>query len=114
MLAETEENAPTAVRTIRLRWQDVIVVCGKCLKRHDEGKAVRRALKAEVKAYTGDGAKVRKTRVVRTGCLGICPRGAVVVASAPLLAAGEVMLVRDADEVAEGLSRLRGLNGRRI
>ena len=43
---------------------------------------------------------------MKVGCLGLCPRHAVVVASAAGLSASEVLLVRDAGDVADAVSRL--------
>ncbi len=96
-------RAAAAPRLVPLR--PTVLLCGKCLKRCDDGKALRRALK--------DGAKVRaaevglkKVRIVKAGCLGLCPKGALVVASAATLASGEAVLLRDASEVAAVLPRL--------
>ena len=80
------------MKTVRLK-REVIFVCSKCLKRHGDGKAIRRALKAQ--------AKDRNARLVRSSCLGICPKKAVVVATRGSLAEGRVALVRDADEAGE-------------
>ena len=89
-------------RTVRLRPRTTILLCGKCLKRQGNGKALRRAFKAEARAADPAG----KARIVKVGCLGLCPRRTVVAASAASLSAGEVVLVRDASEVAAALQRL--------
>lgn len=77
------------MKTARLR-RAPIFVCGKCLKRHGDGKAVRRALKARAKDC---GAKL-----VRTGCLGICPKRAVVTVTRRTLDGGKVALVGTVEE----------------
>jgi predicted metal-binding protein len=91
-------------RTVRLRGA-TILVCGKCLKRQDDGKALRQALKQEAKRL----APGRRTRIAKIGCLGLCPRRAVVVASGAGLAAGTVVLVRDAGEAAAAVPGLLGV-----
>ena len=93
---------PDGPRTARLR---MVLYCGKCLKRCDDGKALRRAVKAGAKARAAEVGG-RKVRVVETGCLGLCPKGALVVASAATLARGEAVLLRDVGEVAAALPRL--------
>lgn len=77
------------MKTARLR-RTPIFVCGKCLKRHPDGKAVRRALKAR--------AKDCDARLVRTACLGICPKKAVVTVTRPSLEGGRVALIATVSE----------------
>lgn len=90
-------------RAVRLR--PVVLYCGKCLKRCDDGKALRRALKRGAGARAEEiGA--RKVRLVEAGCLGLCPKGALVAASAATLARGEAVLLRDPAEVAAALPAL--------
>ena len=83
----------------RPRWNAAILVCGKCLKGVD-GKAVRRGLKAAAKSRTG------KVRLVRTGCLGVCPKRAVAMASARTLARRELVVLREGGSAAAALDRL--------
>lgn len=93
-----------AARVVRPRWRGLVLVCGKCLKRHDDGAAIRRTLKTEVKAQ--NPVPRQKIRVAKTGCLGICPKGAAILASARTLASGDVVMVRGSGEVADAVSRL--------
>jgi hypothetical protein len=102
--AETEATSPA--RRVRPRWSSAIFVCGKCLKRHDDGKTMRRALKQAVRPPQSEDMKRSKVRIVKTACLGLCPRGAVIVASAATLSAGDVMLVKDAEAMAAAVPRL--------
>ena len=95
-MADVGERRGAGVRVARPRWAGAVLVCGKCLKRHREGKAMRQALKA------GAG----EARIVRTACLKLCPKRAVVAASAATLAAGEVVLLRDEGDVALAMPRL--------
>ena len=108
----TPSHTPRAVRLRR-----TVLYCGKCLKRCDDGKALRRALKDGVKTHvaqhaggTGQDEKSRdkngKVRLVKAGCLGLCPRGRLVVASPATLAGGEALLLRDEADVAAALPRL--------
>lgn len=100
---EPSPRPRAAPRTARLR--PVVLYCGKCLKRCDDGKALRRALKDGAKARVAETGG-RKVRVVETGCLGLCPKGALVAASAATLRGGEAVLLRDEGEVAAALPRL--------
>jgi hypothetical protein len=81
-----------------------VLVCQKCLKRSDEGKDVRRALKSELKASRREGTKPAK--LVMTGCFGLCPKKSVVVASGASLKRQEYVLVTDRDQVPRALALL--------
>lgn len=83
----------------RPKWTSAILVCGKCLKGVD-GKAMRRDLKAAAKGRTG------KVRIVRTACLGLCPKRAVAMASAGSLARRELVVLREGGSAAAALDRL--------
>ena len=93
------------VVTARLRRPAPVLVCKKCLGRVADGTALRKALKSELKRRgSADGTK--PPRVVLTSCLGICPKRAVVVASAATMARGEVLLLADAGTVAAAAEKL--------
>ena len=79
----------------RLKRRETVFVCGKCLKRHDDGKAMRKALKARAKAVDA--------RVVRTSCLGVCPKGAVAVVTRESLQAGRAFVLSDTGMVDAAL-----------
>jgi len=70
----------------RPRRASPIFVCRKCLKRSAEGSAVRRALKGKLKRRDSHGRK--PPRLIATSCFGICPRKAIVLASAESLPQG--------------------------
>lgn len=57
----------------------LVAVCGECSGRDPRPKVVRSRLRAALKA---SGAR-RAVRVVRTSCLGLCPKRAVAVVIAP-------------------------------
>ena len=89
---------------VRPRRAAPVLVCRKCLKRSDEGREVRRALKSALKARKGDGTKPAK--LVMTGCFGLCPKRSIVVASGASLARQEYVLVADRDQVPRALALL--------
>ena len=76
-----------------------VLICGKCLSKIDGGKKLKQALKAELKhAAAAQGGK--RPKLVTTSCLGICPKRAVVTASAATLGRGEYVLIEDRSEAA--------------
>lgn len=75
-------------------------VCRKCLKRSDEGGAIKRALKDELKSRAKASGE-KRAKVVMTSCFGICPKRAVVTATGATLARGEFLLVSDAGEARD-------------
>lgn len=81
-----------------------MLVCRKCLKRSDNGREVRRALKSELKARKLDGLKPAK--LVMTGCFGLCPKRAVVVASGASLSRQDYVLVEESGQVARAVEML--------
>jgi hypothetical protein len=62
-----------------------------------DGGKLRRRLKASLKRNSA-GQKKRRARLVLTNCFGICPRNAVITASAVTFARGEFLLIRDCSE----------------
>lgn len=83
-----------------------VLICGKCLSKLDGGKKPKQALKAELKhAAVAHGGK--RPKLVTTGCLGICPKRAVVTASAATLGRGEYVLVEQRKELEEAVRMLK-------
>jgi hypothetical protein len=95
----------SSVLTVRLRRPPPVLVCKKCLGRVADGKALRKALKSELKRRGSAGGS-KPPRVVLTGCLGICPKRAVAVASAATMARGEVLLLADAGAAVAAADKL--------
>jgi predicted metal-binding protein len=93
------------VVTIAPRRPQPIFVCKKCLGRVDDGKALRRGLKSEAKRL-GAQRSTKPPRIVMTGCLGFCPKRAVVVASAATLQQGQYLLLADGDSAANAAAIL--------
>ena len=91
--------------TIRPRRASPILVCKKCLGRIDDGKKLRKALKSEARQRSSAQGN-KPPRVVMTNCLGICPKRAVVVASAATLTRGEYLLLEDTDAAEDAATIL--------
>lgn len=95
----------SSVVTARLRRPPPVLVCKKCLGRVEDGKAITKSLKSELKRRSAaDGGK--SPRVITTSCLGICPKRAVVVASAATLQQGRYLLLADDKAAAEAIALL--------
>lgn len=91
--------------TARLRRGAPLLICKKCLTRVADGSDLKRALKSEVKRRSVAQA-IKKPRIVMTGCFGLCPKRAVVVASAGTLDRNEMLLLADTDAAAEAAAIL--------
>lgn len=79
-----------------------ILVCGKCLKRADGSLKLSKALANELKRVC-DERGVRRPKLVTTRCLGICPKRAIVVASASTFDTGEYLLLGDRAGAADAV-----------
>lgn len=91
------KSSPTIARPKR---PSPVLICGKCLSKIDGGKKLKQALKAELKhAAAEQGGK--RPKLVTTGCLGICPKRAVITASAATLAKGAYVLINDRGEATQ-------------
>ncbi|MBB5047060.1 putative metal-binding protein [Rhodopseudomonas rhenobacensis] len=98
---------PPSPIVARPRGTPPVLICRKCLSRVDDGKALKQALKSELKQRS-QSRGVKRPRVVMTGCFGICPKRAVVTASAATLGRGEYVLVKDAGQAEEAAGVLMG------
>ena len=88
----------------RSRRASPLLVCKKCLKRCSKGDGIRRELKLELEGRAPAGKKA--SRLVSTACFGICPKRAVVLASARTLHRNEYMLVSRRRDVQGALASL--------
>ena len=95
----------SSVATIRPRRAAPVLVCKKCLKRVGAGSKLKRALKSELK-HRSVAQGTRRPRIVMTGCFGICPKRAVVVASGGTLQRGEYLLLADVNSSARAVALL--------
>lgn len=93
------------IMTIRPRRAEPVFVCKKCLKRVDDGPALKRSLKSELKRHSA-ARGIKRPRVVMTSCMDICPKRAVVAASATTLAHGEYLLLGNEGGVADAAALL--------
>lgn len=69
------------IRSVPVKWRSFVLVCGKCSRKLDGGFG--RKGKHKLDDVLRDALKSagrREVRVVRTGCLGLCPKRAVTVA----------------------------------
>ncbi|WP_205502603.1 (2Fe-2S) ferredoxin domain-containing protein [Rhodopseudomonas sp. BR0G17] len=82
-----------------------VLICVKCLSKIDGGKKLKQALKAELKRAAA-AQRGKRPKLVTTSCLGICPKRAVVTASAATLGRGEYVLIEDRSEVAAAVGVL--------
>jgi hypothetical protein len=94
-----------SIVAVRPRRPKPILICKKCLKRADQGSRLKRALKSELKRRSIAGTG-KKPRLVMTGCFGICPKHAVVLASAATLNRGEYLLLAEAGDSVEAAAIL--------
>ena len=93
---------------VRPRRASPILVCKKCLKRSEEGSAVRRELKRELKRQRN--GELKPPRLVATSCFGICPKRAIVLTSGSTLNKGQYVLVSDRADLERALDLLRSSN----
>ncbi|WP_243214583.1 MULTISPECIES: (2Fe-2S) ferredoxin domain-containing protein [Methylobacterium] len=87
----------------RAGFSELVLVCGKCVKRQGLKKgSVRRLLRRELKARVPS----RKLRVVEVGCLGPCPKRALAAATADSLAKRRIHLLDPAATPAQSIDAL--------
>jgi len=88
-------------------WREIVLVCRKCTRRLDGGfgKKRREPLRSELKAALRAAGHRREVRVIETGCLGLCPKGAVTVAIASR--PGELLAVPQGTEAKSLIGRFR-------
>jgi hypothetical protein len=102
MLIMVNSISPATARPHR---PSPMLVCRKCLKRVANGRAIKCALKSELKALSrAHGYK--RPRVVLTGCFGVCPKRAVTMASGATLARNEFLLIADDEQARAAAARL--------
>jgi hypothetical protein len=80
--------------TVKPRRAGPVLVCKKCLRHAEGGGKLKRRLKSELKRRSSS-QKTRRPRLVLVNCFGICPKRAVVLASADTLGRGEFILLSD-------------------
>ncbi|MGJ4931881.1 hypothetical protein ACQR1I_32640 [Bradyrhizobium sp. HKCCYLS2038] len=85
-----------------------VLICRKCLKRSDDAKAIKKAIKRTLKSEGehGTGTADKPARVVMTSCFGLCPKRAVVITGRDRAARGEYVLLSSPADVAGALQLL--------
>jgi hypothetical protein len=94
----------TAPIIARSRRASPVLVCRKCLKRCANGARIRRELKRELKLRSA--VKKRAPRLISTACFGLCPKRAVVLASARTLQRDEYLLVSRRGDIQGAVASL--------
>ncbi len=91
------ERAGVTLRVLASQWGGAALVCRKCGKKLGGGfgRKNKHGLADTLQAALKEAGRRRAVRVVETGCLGICPKGAVAVAT------GDRVLVVDAGTPAD-------------
>ena len=94
------------VASARAPFVEVVLVCGKCSK--------KLAKAGEARDWRGDLKRAlkkggwRRVRVIRSGCLDLCPKGRQVLASGRGVAAGRLAVLQPAAPVEGALTLLLG------
>ncbi|KQM65667.1 hypothetical protein ASE75_05350 [Sphingomonas sp. Leaf17] len=97
---------------VRSDWQGAVLVCGKCSKKVGGGfGASGKTGLAKALAKATGGGKRRKDPlgIVETKCLGICPKGAVVLVDTAR--PGEWLLIPAGTAIDDVVGQLRGRSG---
>lgn len=90
-----------------MRWDTAILVCRACGKRSNGPKGMKP--KALVSAIRHDAKALRpRPRVVLTGCLGLCPKGAVAVALVGASSPSRLIAVRSVAQMEVAMPLLIG------
>lgn len=89
------KDAPIDLR--RPRWAGVFLVCKDCGQRrngpkHLKPKALAALVRRESKVLT------ERTRVMTTGCLGLCPKSAIALAHAGAGASASIVAIKSRRE----------------
>jgi predicted metal-binding protein len=97
--------SPNSLTIARPKRPPPVLICGKCLSRIKHGKQLKQALKAEMKQQSATRGS-KRAKLVVTGCLGICPKRAVVTASAATLGRGEYVLIEAPADAGQAVAML--------
>jgi hypothetical protein len=87
------------------RWDAVFLVCADCRERSNGPKLKTKAL-ANLVRHEARRSKTR-TRILLTGCLGLCPKAATAVAHVSGDAGLRIVAIRSKKQVAEAVALLR-------
>ena|ERR1700712_3397505 len=105
-MGKKQKIIPGQIGTREASWQDLVILCRKCSGKlkggfgedgHDD---LRDALRDGLRAV----GRRRDFRIIETGCLGICPKGGVVVMRGST--SGCVLIVPQGQEAGKVLKSL--------
>ena len=90
------------IKPARAPWLDVILVCAKCAR-----KAGRKRFAKELKGALKGSSSGRPARVVEVGCLDLCPKRRLTLATGPDLAAGRLWVLPGSTDASEAAAHLK-------
>ena len=106
-MSPADENPDTSVRLARkVKWRALVLVCGKCDKRVDRDGVGSKEARKRLKKGLRDLKPA--VRVSICGCLGICPKKAVIVAGMSPDAEPTVAVVKSRADLEGFCAHLRG------
>lgn len=79
----------------------LVVVCEKCGRR-----AGRKSLKSDLKAGLKASSTHRRVKVVESGCLGVCPKRGIALATPAALARGRLFVLGEDAPVQDAVDAL--------
>lgn len=95
---------PRRQKAAKAPFAQAVLVCGKCARKFPGGrKAIKKALKAELKSR-----RWGKVRLLETRCFDLCPKRRQVLASARTLARHRLVVVEPGFEADAALETLLG------
>ena len=79
-MSKHDKSAPDEIGQRRVAWQELVILCRSCSRACDGGfgKAGKDDLRSALRRELRKAGHGRSVRVIETGCLGICPKRAVV------------------------------------
>ena len=91
------------LKVVEPRWQTVVLVCGRCRRRNDGEVDLKTR---EVVRAMARGLGSRSVRVVKSSCLGLCPKRAIAVGIAGAEPARAAIL-RTGQDVEQAVHELK-------
>jgi predicted metal-binding protein len=77
-------NTKHEIRARPSPWKTIILLCGKCARKLDGGYGPKKddTLRTALRRALKDAGYRRDVRIIRTRCMGICPKRAVIAINA--------------------------------
>jgi predicted metal-dependent enzyme (double-stranded beta helix superfamily) len=95
---------------VRPDWDTIVLACRACRKRRHGPDGLSGKLAVREARVALKGTRPRP-RVVATGCLGLCPDGAIALAAAGAGRAPRAIEVRDAADIGDAVRALLAAEG---